>query len=49
MTTSIKSLWESSSYSKVKKWAAELMRGKGNVEDYERSGRPKEGTSKESV
>ena len=49
MTTSIKPFRESSSYSKVKKWAAELMRGKRNVEDYERSGRPKEGTSKESI
>ena len=46
---------ESPSYSMVRKWAAEFMRdagrggegggrGEENVEDYERSGRPKEAT-----
>ena len=36
---------ESPSYNTVKKWAAEFRRGRGRVEDYERSLRPKEATT----
>ena len=37
------------SYSIVNKWAVELKRGGGRVEDYGRSGRPKNATVDENV
>ena len=40
---------ESLSYSTVKKWIVELRRGKGGVDDYKRSGRPKEVTTDENI
>ena len=40
---------ESPTYSKVKTWAAEFKRGRESVEDYGRSGRPKDATADENV
>ena len=54
MTTSLK-LGDESPYSRVNNWAAEFRRGGrgggggGRVEDYERSGRPKEPTTDEHI
>ena len=40
---------ESPSYSTMKKCAAEFRRGRESVEDYERSGCPKEATTDKNV
>ena len=40
---------ESSSYSTVKRWAAELRTGRERVVDYEQPGHPKETTTDENV
>ena len=48
--TTIKTLgYESTSYSVVKKWAAEFRRGKQSVEDCELSGHPKEATTDKNI
>ena len=38
---------ESTSYSRIKKWASEFMRGRESVEDNGRIGRPKDVTTDE--
>ena len=45
----IKTVWDESHYSTVKKWAAEFRRERGSVEDYEWSGHPKEATTEENI
>ena len=48
--TTIKNLGNKSpSYSTMKKWAVEFRRGRGSVEDYERSGHPEEATTDKNV
>ena len=45
----IKSLVDEFPCNKVKKWAADVRRGRESVENYERSGHPKEANTNKNV